>query len=121
MFSGASISARPMVMMLLVSNTSVDRSGKNRFVLIEKEQGEECWCGDATQVTTNKAVKVAETECTTSCPGSPADLCGGGGRFNLYIWPTSPNPLYVWNNPTNKGGYQFLIGSLIIPLIATLG
>jgi hypothetical protein len=62
-----------------------------------------------------------DEDCSLPCTGSPTDLCGGVRRFNLYTWPTSPNPLYVWHTPANTGHYEFLIGGVVIPLIATLG
>jgi len=45
----------------------------------------------------------------------------GASRFNLYNWDMTTNPLYVWNTPANPGYYEFLIGGIVIPLIATLG
>ena len=93
-------------------------------------------CGDITEVTTNAGTYVADSECNIACSGDPIHLCGGGNRLTTYYW-TGP-PLYVWNTPVNTGYYeaslkqlspsvaeahdhQFLIGGLIVPLIATVG
>jgi WSC domain len=83
------------------------------------EYGNECWCGDASMVPAG--IAAPETDCDISCVASPADLCGGASRFSLYSWDMSTNPLYVWNTPANPGHYEFLIGGIVIPLIATLG
>ncbi|KDR73046.1 hypothetical protein GALMADRAFT_142739 [Galerina marginata CBS 339.88] len=82
------------------------------------EFGQECYCGDITDVTNNKGVFGAETECTLSCPGDPVHLCGDGNRLNTYFWNGTLNN---WKKPTNIGRYEFFVPGLIVPLIATVG
>ncbi|KDR73047.1 hypothetical protein GALMADRAFT_142740 [Galerina marginata CBS 339.88] len=82
------------------------------------EFGQECYCGDVTDVTNNKGVFGAETECTTPCPGDPVHLCGDGDRLSTYFWNGTLNN---WKTPTNIGRYEFLIGGLVVPLISTVG
>lgn len=76
--------------------------------------------GDPDNVAQNGGVTAPETDCTMPCTGSPTELCGGAERLNYYTWSTT-DPLYVWNTPANTGHYEFLIGGVVIPLIATLG
>jgi len=71
-------------------------------------------------VAANGGTTAAETDCDMPCPGSLTELCGGVERLSLYTWSTT-SPLYVWNTPANTGYYEFLIGGIVIPLIATLG
>ena len=84
----------------------------------------------------NGGTYVADSDCNLSCSGDPIHLCGGGNRLTTYYW--TGTPLNVWNTPANTGyyeaspkslrvsywkahGYQFLIGGLVVPLIATVG
>ena len=93
-------------------------------------------CGDVNDVTTNGGTVVSDSECNMPCSGDPIHLCGAGNRLTTYYW--TGTPLYVWNTPKNTGYYeaslvllytlkveahdcQFLIGGLVVPLIATVG
>jgi hypothetical protein len=82
------------------------------------EYGEECYCGDLDGVTKQKAQTVAESECSTPCPGNPEAICGQGNRLSWYKW--TGDPLYVWSYPTGPaaGRYEILVNGPIIPLIA---
>ncbi|KAF7333204.1 hypothetical protein MVEN_02386300 [Mycena venus] len=40
-------------------------------------------------------------------------------RRKYYVWTGAPP--YVWNNPQNKGYYDFLVPGIVVPLIATVG
>ncbi|KAH7906672.1 copper radical oxidase-like protein [Hygrophoropsis aurantiaca] len=82
------------------------------------EYGEQCFCGDITDVTNNGGVFAPETDCNMPCSGDPIHLCGAGDRLSMYYWSGSMN---VWHTPGNTGYYEFLIGGLIVPLIATVG
>ncbi|KAG9312683.1 copper radical oxidase [Chiua virens] len=83
------------------------------------EYGEQCFCGDVSDVTANNGSFVADSECNMACSGDPIHLCGGSYTLTTYYWTGSP--LYVWNTPGNTGYYEFLIGGLVVPLIATVG
>jgi hypothetical protein len=97
------------------------------------EYGQECWCGDVENLTGNGGVIGADSECTMACsgmlliylslsytylkPGDATHICGGPSRLTFYSW----SGLNTWNRPANTGRYEFLIGGLIVPLVATLG
>jgi hypothetical protein len=83
------------------------------------EYGEQCFCGDVSDVTTNGGTYVTDSECSTPCSGDAIHLCGGGNLLTTYYW--TGTPLSVWNTPANTGYYEFLIGGLVVPLIATVG
>ena len=93
-------------------------------------------CGDISDVNTNGGTFVPDSECNMPCSGDPIHFCGAGNRLTTYYW--TGTPLYVWNTPENTGYYeaslnrshpryaeahvhQFLIGGLVVPLIATVG
>ncbi|KAI0058608.1 copper radical oxidase [Artomyces pyxidatus] len=82
------------------------------------EFGDECWCGDVADITTNGGTTAPETDCSFPCSGDPIHLCGGAERLQLYLWNGS---IDVWNTPANIGRYEFLIGGLVPPLLATVG
>ncbi|TDL23466.1 copper radical oxidase [Rickenella mellea] len=84
------------------------------------EFGDECYCGDVADIQANGGQNASETDCSFACSGDPIHLCGGAERISLYFWVSDP-PLNVWHTPANTGQYKFLIGGLIVPLIATLG
>ncbi|KAJ7202648.1 glyoxal oxidase N-terminus-domain-containing protein [Mycena pura] len=79
------------------------------------EYGQECYCGDLSDVQAAGVVLAPEADCNLPCPGDPIHLCGAGNRIQYYNW-TGPPP-YVWNTPTNIGRYE----ALVVPLIATVG
>ncbi|KAH7886764.1 copper radical oxidase-like protein [Phlebopus sp. FC_14] len=88
------------------------------------EYGEQCFCGDIADVEANGGTYVSDSDCNMPCSGDPIHLCGGGNRLSTYYWNGSMN---VWNTLDNIGYYeasaklQFLIGGLVVPLIATVG
>ena len=82
------------------------------------EYGEECYCGDVSDIAANGGVMATASDCNMLCTGDPYHLCGGEERLQLYEWNGNLN---VWNQPENTGRYEYLVGSLIVPLIATLG
>jgi beta-glucosidase len=43
------------------------------------EYGNECWCGNTMPPTAATA-----SDCSMACAGNAAEMCGAGGRFNLY-------------------------------------
>ncbi|KAJ7113633.1 copper radical oxidase [Mycena epipterygia] len=83
------------------------------------EFGEECYCGDVSDVQAAGVGFAPASDCNMPCPGDPIHLCGGGNRIQYYIWTgTPPN---VWKKPANIGRYEFLVPGVVVPLIATLG
>ncbi|THH11527.1 hypothetical protein EW145_g572 [Phellinidium pouzarii] len=82
------------------------------------EFGDECWCGDVTDIAANGGKPASETDCNAPCSGDPIHLCGGSERLTLYEWQGNLN---TWHTPENTGFYEYLIGGLVIPLIANLG
>jgi len=82
------------------------------------EFGQECYCGDITDVTNNDGVFGAASECTTPCPGDPIHICGDGDRLTTYFWNGTMNN---WHTPANTGFYEFFVPGLVVPLISTVG
>ncbi|KAF9484627.1 copper radical oxidase [Pholiota conissans] len=82
------------------------------------EFGQECYCGDITDVAAGNGVFGADSECTTPCPGDPVHICGDGNRLTTYFWNATMNN---WHTPANIGRYEFFVPGLVVPLIATVG
>ena len=87
------------------------------------EYGEECYCGDAVDVTNAGSTVAPLSDCNVNCPGDSEYYCGGGNRISYYQWVSATNPLYVFSYPTgiNAGQYKFLIGGVVVPLLTTVG
>ncbi|KAF8908562.1 copper radical oxidase with WSC domains [Gymnopilus junonius] len=82
------------------------------------EFGQECYCGDITDVADNDGVFGADSECTMACPGDPIHICGDGNRLTTYFWNGTLND---WKKPANIGRYEFFVPGLVVPLLATVG
>ncbi|MCJ1384634.1 hypothetical protein MMC17_007752 [Xylographa soralifera] len=76
-------------------------------------------CGDVANIAQNGATTEPSTDCNTVCSGDPRYLCGSGNRISYYAW--TGTPLYTWATPTGNaaGAYEFLIGGVVVPLIAS--
>ncbi|KAK7018349.1 WSC domain-containing protein [Favolaschia claudopus] len=68
------------------------------------EYGQECYCGDLSDVEAAGVEFAPEADCNLPCPGDPIHLCGAGNRIQYYKWTGAPP--YVWNTPTNIGRYE---------------
>ncbi|KAI0667510.1 hypothetical protein C8Q78DRAFT_1105323 [Trametes maxima] len=82
------------------------------------EFGDECWCGDITDVQNNSGGFVDESLCNIACSGDPIHLCGGEARLQLYEWNGVMND---WHTPANTGRYEFFVPGVVVPLMVTLG
>lgn len=82
------------------------------------EYGVQCFCGDVSDITAAGGTYVSDSQCNMACSGDPIHLCGAGNRLSTYYWNGTMN---AWNTPANTGYYEFLIGGLVVPLIATVG
>lgn len=82
------------------------------------EYGEQCFCGDISDVVDNNGTFVSDSECNMSCSGDPVHLCGANNLMSAYYWNGTMN---VWHTPKNIGRYELLIGGVVVPLIATVG
>ncbi|KAK0449009.1 uncharacterized protein EV420DRAFT_787296 [Desarmillaria tabescens] len=82
------------------------------------EYGDECYCGDISDIAAHDSVQAEESDCATQCPGDPLHLCGGGLRLQLYTWNGTMN---VWHTPAVTGRYEFFVPGVVVPLIATVG
>ncbi|OCK77835.1 copper radical oxidase [Lepidopterella palustris CBS 459.81] len=85
------------------------------------EYSDECYCGDVANIAAAGATLMPESDCNSVCSGNSSYICGGGDRISYYKW--TGTPLNSWNFATGNaaGQYQFLIGGVIVPLIATPG
>lgn len=81
------------------------------------EYGNECYCGDTSDVAAAGVQLVDDSQCGMGCSGDPIHLCGGGRRLTYYTW--QGTTLASWNYATGNGAgaYQFLIGGVVIPLV----
>ncbi|KAJ8496398.1 hypothetical protein ONZ51_g1161 [Trametes cubensis] len=82
------------------------------------EFGDECWCGDITDVQNNSPGFSDEAECNIACSGDPIHLCGGESRLQLYQWSGVMND---WKTPAITGRYEFFVPGVVVPLMVTLG
>ncbi|KAI0697984.1 copper radical oxidase [Cytidiella melzeri] len=82
------------------------------------EFGDECWCGDVSDVAANSPGFGAESDCVIPCSGDPIHLCGGAERLQYYAWNGTLN---LWHTPANTGRYEFLVPGVVVPLVVTLG
>lgn len=102
------------------ANACLDKCAEFGYMAAGLEYGEECYCGDPRDVTDANAETVDDSECGIACAGDPRYLCGGLSRMTTYFW--TGDPLYEWaypQDPDEAGTYEFLIGGVVIPLIAT--
>ncbi|KAK2050271.1 galactose oxidase [Colletotrichum somersetense] len=102
------------------ANLCLDRCSQFGYAAAGLEYGEECYCGDPTNiaVANPKVNFVPETQCNIVCPGNASSICGGGARLSTYYWTGAP--LYSWDFGTDAltaGSYDLLIGGVCIPLI----
>jgi microcystin-dependent protein len=56
------------------------------------QYGRECFCGDLDY---GKYGIAPDEDCSTTCSGSPSELCGAGNRNSVYVLPPSPSSAYV--------------------------
>lgn len=66
----------------------------SEYMYFGLEYGRECWCGDITPK--NLA---PESECSFSCSGDNTQICGAGGRINVWARP--------WPVPAPVDGYEY--------------
>lgn len=86
------------------------------------EYGEECYCGDARSLISSGVQKMPESDCNMPCPGNPSAICGAGNRLSYYTWTgQAPGSDWSYASGTAAGQYQFLVGGIVIPLVATPG
>lgn len=68
-------------------NTTVeaclDRCALYGYPAAGLEFGNQCFCGDVSDVTTNSAGPAPETDCNIPCSGDPLHLCGGPLRLQV--------------------------------------
>ncbi|KFY89652.1 hypothetical protein V500_05562 [Pseudogymnoascus sp. VKM F-4518 (FW-2643)] len=85
------------------------------------EYGEECYCGDKSDPAKAGAALVAESDCSTPCPGNAAYLCGAGNRLSYYEWVGEPIQKYGFPQGAAAGEYVLLGKAPVIALITTQG
>ncbi|KAF8623873.1 hypothetical protein AX17_007275 [Amanita inopinata Kibby_2008] len=95
----------------------VQQCGAFGYPVAGLEYGEECWCGDTTDIQQSGATFADESQCDFTCSGDPTHYCGGALRLTLYTWNGTMN---VWHTPGVTGRYE-VRESVVVPLIATVG
>ena len=85
------------------------------------EYGDECYCGDVSNIPVVGAQIVPDSQCNVPCSGNASAICGGGSLLSYYQW--TGTPLYNWHAPTGTGmgQYELLIGGVCIPLMTFSG
>ncbi|KAH8105346.1 galactose oxidase [Cristinia sonorae] len=103
-------------------NTTIDgcltRCREYGYPAAGLEFGSQCYCGDFADVATNSGGVAPEADCSIPCSGDLIHLCGGPQRLQYYKF---SGTIDVWHQPANIGRYEFLIGGLVVPLVATVG
>ncbi|KAJ1331407.1 glyoxal/methylglyoxal oxidase [Microdochium nivale] len=114
---------RVMPWQIILPNTNspqecLSRCGQFGYAAGGMEYGEECYCGDPSDIINAGVAKRPEAECNMPCSGDPTALCGGGARQTLYYW-NGTTPLYSFKYPTgnNAGRYSNLVPGLVVPLM----
>ncbi|RPD57308.1 copper radical oxidase [Lentinus tigrinus ALCF2SS1-7] len=82
------------------------------------EFGQECYCGDVSDLAEHGATLVPESDCNVVCSGDPVHICGGSNRLTYYSWNGTLND---WKTPANTGRYEFFVPGVVVPLLVTLG
>ncbi|KAF7796994.1 hypothetical protein EIP86_008184 [Pleurotus ostreatoroseus] len=80
------------------------------------EFGDECYCGDLSDVQENSPGFDSDSACSIPCTGDLIHNCGGVQRLQYYAWNGTMN---LWHNPENIGRYEAC--GVVVPLLATLG
>ncbi|KAF2691893.1 copper radical oxidase [Lentithecium fluviatile CBS 122367] len=85
------------------------------------EYGNECYCGDMSDVQAAGATTAPESECNFPCTGNITSFCGGAGRLSLYNWNGPALTQWSYASGNAAGAYEFLIGGVVVPLITQAG
>ncbi|KAF6829857.1 WSC domain-containing protein [Colletotrichum plurivorum] len=101
----------------LTAGLCVDACAKFGYMAAGLEYGEECYCGDPSNIVTAGAKFVDESRCSITCAGNATGICGGLAVMSTYFW--TGTPLYQWEYATGNaaGTYEFFIGGKCIPLM----
>ena len=101
--------------------TCVDACAEFGYSAAGLEFGVECYCGDPQNLEAANSRYVPEAECNVACSGNPGSICGGPNRLSMYYW--EGDPFFSWEiaeaGTPEAGRYEFLIGGLSIPLMAS--
>jgi hypothetical protein len=84
------------------------------------EYGDECYCGDYSDVAATGPTIQPDSDCSMPCAGNASALCGAGARLQTYYW-NSTMALNGWNYPTGAaaGEYTYFMGGVVVPLMTT--
>ncbi|KAK6220804.1 hypothetical protein LQW54_001722 [Pestalotiopsis sp. IQ-011] len=102
----------------LTATQCLYQCGKFGYMAAGLEYGQECYCGDTSDVISAAAAKQPETDCNIACAGNASAICGGGSRLSMYYW-TDKQPLWQFSYPSgnNAGTYSNLVGGVVTPLM----
>lgn len=89
------------------------------------EYGEQCFCGDQSDVANAGATLMPESDCNMVCANDTGKnggyLCGGSNRLSYYTWTGAPLTQWSYAKGNAAGQYKFLISGPVIPLVTTPG
>ncbi|KAI1981283.1 hypothetical protein LOZ39_006609 [Ophidiomyces ophidiicola] len=83
--------------------------------------GQECFCGDVTDIAKVGAKLVPEDRCSMVCTGNQTAICGSGNLISYYKWTGTPLQTWDFRSGNNAGRYEFLIGGVVVSLMTTIG
>ncbi|KAL1861470.1 hypothetical protein Daus18300_008865 [Diaporthe australafricana] len=97
-----------------------DKCASYGYAAAGMEYGQECYCGDPSDIVKSNATIQAESGCSMGCAGNSSAICGGESRLSTYFW-NGTDPLYTFSYPTGAaaGAYSFLIGGVTTPLMVS--
>lgn len=89
------------------------------------EFGEQCFCGDQSDVANAGATLMPESDCNMVCANDTGKngghLCGGPNRISYYTWTGAPLTTWSYAKGVSAGKYTFLTSGPVIPLVTTPG
>lgn len=89
------------------------------------EYGEQCFCGDQTDVANAGATLMPESDCNMVCSNDTGKnggyICGGPNRLSYYTWQGPALTTFSYASGKAAGQYKFLISGPVIPLVTSPG
>jgi hypothetical protein len=96
--------------------TCINQCAAFGFSAAGVEWGQECFCGDITDVVSKNGAFVDDSQCNMPCDGDSAHSCGGFFILNVYYGPV----VNTWKTPGNTGHYEYLLPGVVVPISASV-